>query len=89
LKLAFSVFMNQNVRTLIEEKTQLRNLKLSYAESHLARLREGRPESIEPSFAHLFGGVSGTGSCRGTTTEPAERESDASVSDALPPTQSI
>jgi phosphate:Na+ symporter len=53
LKLAFSVFMNQNVRTLIEEKTQLRNLELSYAESHLARLREGRPESIEPSSLHL------------------------------------
>jgi phosphate:Na+ symporter len=56
LKLAFSVFMNQNVRTartLIEEKTQLRNLELSYAESHLARLREGRPESIETSSLHL------------------------------------
>lgn len=48
--------MNQNVqtaRTLIEEKTQLRNLELSYAESHLARLREGRPESIETSSLHL------------------------------------
>src|SRR5439155_6700180 len=55
LKLAFSVFMNQNVQTrsLIEEKTQLRNLELSYAESHLARLREGRPESIETSSLHL------------------------------------
>jgi phosphate:Na+ symporter len=56
LKLAFSVFMNGNVRiarTLIEEKTQLRNLELSYAESHLARLREGRPESIETSSLHL------------------------------------
>jgi phosphate:Na+ symporter len=48
--------MNGNVRiarTLIEEKTQLRNLELSYAESHLARLREGRPESIETSSLHL------------------------------------
>jgi phosphate:Na+ symporter len=56
LQLAFSVFMNGNVRiarTLIEEKTQLRNLELSYAESHLARLREGRPESIETSSLHL------------------------------------
>jgi phosphate:Na+ symporter len=56
LKLAFSVFINADVRvarTLIEEKTQLRNLQLAYAESHLARLREGRPESIETSSLHL------------------------------------
>ena len=56
LKLAFSVFMNEDVRvarTLIEEKTQLRNLELGYADSHLARLREGRPESIETSSLHL------------------------------------
>ena len=56
LKLAFSVFINEDVRiarTLIEEKTQLRNLELAYAESHLARLREGRPESIETSSLHL------------------------------------
>jgi phosphate:Na+ symporter len=56
LKLAFSVFLNGNVgvaRTLIEEKTQLRNLELGYADSHLARLREGRPESIETSSLHL------------------------------------
>jgi hypothetical protein len=30
-----------------------RSVRLSYAESHLARLREGRPESIEPSSLHL------------------------------------
>jgi phosphate:Na+ symporter len=56
LKLAFSVFINPDVRIarkLIEEKTQLRNLELAYAESHLARLREGRPESIETSSIHL------------------------------------
>ena len=56
LKLAFSVFINADVRvarTLIEEKTQLRNLELAYADSHLARLREGRPESIETSSLHL------------------------------------
>ncbi len=56
LKLAFSVFMNQDVRTartLIEEKAQLRNLELAYADKHLARLREGRPESIETSSLHL------------------------------------
>ncbi len=56
LKLAFSVFINDDVkvaRTLIEEKTQLRNLELAFAEKHLARLREGRPESIETSSLHL------------------------------------
>jgi phosphate:Na+ symporter len=56
LKLAFSVFLNEDVkvaRTLIEEKTQLRSAELSYADSHLARLREGRPESIETSSLHL------------------------------------
>ncbi len=49
LKLALSVFMNEDVRiarSLIEEKTQLRLAELGYAESHLARLRDGRPESI-------------------------------------------
>jgi phosphate:Na+ symporter len=56
LKLAFSVFMYEDVRiarTLIGEKTELRNLELGYAESHLARLREGRAESIETSSLHL------------------------------------
>ncbi len=56
LKLAFSVFITDDVkvaRTLIEEKTQLRNLELAFAEEHLARLREGRPESIETSSLHL------------------------------------
>jgi phosphate:Na+ symporter len=56
LKLAFCVFINDNVkvaRTLIGEKTQLRTAELACADSHLARLREGRPESIETSSLHL------------------------------------
>jgi phosphate:Na+ symporter len=56
LKFAFSVFINQDVptaRRLIEEKTQLRVAELGSADSHLARLREGRPESIETSSLHL------------------------------------
>jgi phosphate:Na+ symporter len=56
LKLAFAVFMNEDVktaRTLIRGKTELRSTELAYAESHLARLREGRPESIETSSLHL------------------------------------
>jgi phosphate:Na+ symporter len=56
LKLAFSIFLYGNVkiaRTLIEEKTQLRTAELAFADSHFARLREGRPESIETSSLHL------------------------------------
>jgi phosphate:Na+ symporter len=56
LKLAFSIFINDDVkiaRTLIEEKTQLRTAELAFADSHFARLREGRPESIETSSLHL------------------------------------
>jgi phosphate:Na+ symporter len=56
LRLAFSAFMSGDVRTartLIEEKTGLRNAELAASESHLRRLREGRPESIETSSLHL------------------------------------
>ena len=56
LKLAFGVFMSGDVkiaRQLIAEKTKLRNAELAASESHLARLREGRPESIELSSLHL------------------------------------
>jgi Na+/phosphate symporter len=56
LKLAFSVFLNEDVklaRKLIEEKTRLWSAELVCAENHLARLREGRPESIETSSLHL------------------------------------
>jgi phosphate:Na+ symporter len=56
LKLAFGLFMSGDVkiaRTLIEEKTQLRDAELAAAESHLRRLREGRQESIETSSLHL------------------------------------
>jgi phosphate:Na+ symporter len=56
LKLAFSVFMSGDItiaRQLITEKTTLRAAELAAAENHLARLREGRPESIESSSLHL------------------------------------
>jgi len=56
LKLAFSVFMSGDVRIarqLIAEKAQLRAAEFAAAESHLARLRDGRPESIESSSLHL------------------------------------
>lgn len=56
LKLAFAVFISGDVkiaRQLIAEKTQLRAEELAAAESHLSRLREGKPESIETSSLHL------------------------------------
>jgi phosphate:Na+ symporter len=56
LKLAFSVFMSGDVRIarqLIAEKTTLRATEFAAAESHLARLREGRTESMESSSLHL------------------------------------
>jgi phosphate:Na+ symporter len=56
LKLAFSVFMSGDVRIarqLIAEKATLRAAELAAAESHLERLRERRPESIESSSLHL------------------------------------
>ncbi len=56
LKLAFGVFISGDVKTaraLIEEKAHLRDAELAAAESHLGRLRAGRPESIETSSLHL------------------------------------
>jgi phosphate:Na+ symporter len=56
LKLAFSVFMSGDVATarqLVAEKTTLREKEFAAAESHLARLREGRSESLESSSLHL------------------------------------
>jgi phosphate:Na+ symporter len=56
LRLGFSVLVSHEVkvaRILIEEKTRLRDLEMAAAEKHLARLREGRQESIETSSLHL------------------------------------
>jgi phosphate:Na+ symporter len=40
-------------RQLISAKATLRATEFEAAENHLARLREGRPESIESSSLHL------------------------------------
>jgi phosphate:Na+ symporter len=40
-------------RQLIAEKATLRATEFAAAENHLARLREGRPESIDSSSLHL------------------------------------
>jgi phosphate:Na+ symporter len=56
LRLALGTFMSGDVndaRRLLAEKSELRSAELAAAESHLARLRDGRPESIETSSLHL------------------------------------
>jgi phosphate:Na+ symporter len=56
LKLALGIFMSGDVaiaRQLLREKVQIREVERAAAEGHFARLREGRPESIETSSLHL------------------------------------
>jgi phosphate:Na+ symporter len=56
LKLALGVFMSGDVsiaRRLLAEKVHIREAERAAAESHLGRLREGRPESVETSSLHL------------------------------------
>ena len=56
LKVAFSIFLSGDVRLarqLLQEKTRIRELEMTAAESHIARLREGRQQSIETSSLHL------------------------------------
>src|SRR5262249_45196212 len=56
LKMALSVFISGDVKLaqkILHEKTDLRTAELAAADNHLARLREGRPESVETSSLHL------------------------------------
>ena len=56
LKLAFSVFLLGDVkvaRRLLIEKKKVSAQERRYSERHLARLHEGRRESIETSALHL------------------------------------
>jgi phosphate:Na+ symporter len=56
LGLATSVFMTgdpREARRLLNEKVRIRELEQAATESHLRRLREGRPESLETSALHL------------------------------------
>jgi phosphate:Na+ symporter len=56
LKLALGVFMSGEVaiaRQLLRDKVQIREVERAAAEGHFARLRAGRPESIETSSLHL------------------------------------
>jgi phosphate:Na+ symporter len=56
LGIAFGVFMSGDAaqaQHLLAEKSRLRNAERSAAEHHLARLREGRPETMETTSLHL------------------------------------
>jgi phosphate:Na+ symporter len=56
LRLALGVFMSDDLaiaRKLINEKVEVRDAERQAAENHLARLRAGRPESIDSSALHL------------------------------------
>jgi phosphate:Na+ symporter len=56
LQMALGVFMSRDVgiaRNLIDEKVAVREAERQAAESHLARLRAGRRESIDSSALHL------------------------------------
>lgn len=56
LRLALNVFTTRDItlaRRLVAEKTAMREAEAHAADSHYARLREGRPESIETSSIHM------------------------------------
>jgi phosphate:Na+ symporter len=56
LRLSMSVFLNGNVRDaqkLLEEKARFRDLEHAYATTHLGRLSNNTPESIETSSLHI------------------------------------
>lgn len=56
LRLGMSVFLDGHVRDaqkLLEEKARFRELEHSYAASHIARLQDNTPSSIETSSLHL------------------------------------
>ena len=56
LKLALGIFMSGDVklaRQLLAEKKRVVAMERAGAESHMERLRQGRPESIETSALHM------------------------------------
>lgn len=56
LKLSMTLFLSGDVksaRRLFTEKSRIRELEVAASEQHLARLREGRIESLETSSLHL------------------------------------
>ncbi len=56
LRLAMSVFLDGHVRDahrLLQQKAEFRDLEREYATSHLDRLRDNTPQSMETSSLHL------------------------------------
>ena len=56
LKLALGAFMSGDItlaKILLEEKVAVNLLERQGTESHMARLRDGRPDSIETSAIHM------------------------------------
>jgi len=56
LKLALGIFISDDVKLahqLLAEKRVVKAMERHGAENHMARLREGRPESIETSALHM------------------------------------
>lgn len=56
LQLSVAVFLNGDLKSaqrLIAEKVTFRELEMRYAESHLHRLSENTPQSVETSSLHL------------------------------------
>lgn len=56
LKLALMVFMTSDVaqaRALLRDKSEMRQIERAAAERHLARLRDGHPDSLETTSLHL------------------------------------
>ena len=54
--LSVAVFLNGDLKSaqrLIAEKVTFRELEMRYAESHLHRLSENTPQSVETSSLHL------------------------------------
>jgi phosphate:Na+ symporter len=56
LRLGMSVFLNGSVRDakkLLEEKARFRDLERAYAATHLGRLSDNTPQSVETSSLHI------------------------------------
>ena len=56
LLLGMSVFLDGHVRDahrLLQQKAEFRDLEREYANTHLSRLRDNTPQSIETSSLHL------------------------------------
>ncbi|WP_397407268.1 Na/Pi cotransporter family protein [Polaromonas sp.] len=56
LRLSMSVFLNGSVRDaqkLLEEKARFRDLERAYATTHLGRLSDNTPQSMETSSLHI------------------------------------